>query len=72
MELGGAGGMSMAHPSRTESPEAFKTPNKYKKSIHNQNKQHSVLPGTSDLGRDAGIIEVDRNNHRNGESVKYK
>ena len=38
----------MACPPKTESPKAFKTPNKYKKSI-NQNKHHSMLPGTPDF-----------------------
>lgn len=60
----------MAHLSKAESPETFKAPNKYKKSIHNQNKQHSMLPGMADLERDAGIIEVDRDTQRNGERVK--
>lgn len=58
----------MACPPKTESPKAFKTPNKYKKSI-NQNKHHSMLPGTSDLGKDADIVEVERNNQRNGGSI---
>lgn len=43
-----------------------------KQVIYNQNKYHSMFPGVSDVGRDNGMKEVERNNQRNGRSENCK